>query len=490
MTPAPARGKGPRPRLVRDPIHGDIGISALEAAVIDTRVFQRLRYIRQDGLLHFIFPGAVHTRFAHSIGTMAVAGRVLSHLLAPLESAPGSRSAGYVRAVFRLAALLHDVGHGAFSHASEQVVIQGERLMGTLGARLTDWKRDEVRRRIEKIDPDRLSKPALHEDLGVALIHTLFEEASVRALCRSALRCPADDVATDVAALVAGWLPPSASWTRHASALQADYSRAVVAGRVYGRVSRRTFARDLFGILHSLVSGTLDVDRMDYLIRDSYYCGVPYGQFDLAVLVSNLSLGGVGGRLDFFLDRKAVDALDDMLWSRYQLFVQVINHKAHIALNKMLSLAMADAIADAHLERPVTLQQYLLFTDDHVMATVRTACLKGDLRDRAYAKALVDRRLPLHVGSDEDPGTEAARRRIRRARAHAAGVPEAALLVGEAESVLMKPQRFPSVLEWNRVRRQYEPHRFEDFSHFSGDARSRRRILHYFVDRDAVGKAG
>jgi HD superfamily phosphohydrolase len=89
MTPAPARGKGPRPRLVRDPIHGDIAISALEAAVIDTRVFQRLRYLRQDGLLHFIFPGAVHTRFAHSIGTMAVAERVLSHLLAPVEPAAG-----------------------------------------------------------------------------------------------------------------------------------------------------------------------------------------------------------------------------------------------------------------------------------------------------------------------------------------------------------------------------------------------------------------
>lgn len=132
--------KGPRPRLLRDPIHGDIAVSPLEAAIIDTRMFQRLRYIRQNGLLHFIFPGAVHTRFGHCIGTMAIAERVFTRLFAPLASEIKSASLRYVKNVFRLAALLHDVGHCAFSHSSERVSVDGKPLLGTLAQRLEDWK--------------------------------------------------------------------------------------------------------------------------------------------------------------------------------------------------------------------------------------------------------------------------------------------------------------------------------------------------------------
>ena len=201
--------KRPRSRLVRDAIHGDIQISALEAAVIDTRVFQRLRYIRQNGLLHFIFPGAVHTRFAHSIGTMAVAGQVLTRLADVLE--PDSHGGlEYVASVFRLAALLHDVGHCAFSHSSERVRLDDQALFGTLRERLTDWKQSRLIAQMDVAFPRRLDQQAMHEELGLALVYHLFQKPNVDELCQQELQASAETVATDIRALMNGGLhfPP------------------------------------------------------------------------------------------------------------------------------------------------------------------------------------------------------------------------------------------------------------------------------------------
>lgn len=97
---------------IRDPIHGFINRRPREHQIIDTKLFQRLRGIKQLALASLVYPGALHTRFDHSIGAMHVAGRVAEKLkLAPEE-----------QTVLRLASLLHDVGHGPFSHVSEEVL--------------------------------------------------------------------------------------------------------------------------------------------------------------------------------------------------------------------------------------------------------------------------------------------------------------------------------------------------------------------------------
>lgn len=478
--------KGPRDRFVRDAIHGDIRISALEAAVIDTRVFQRLRYIRQNGLLHFVFPGAVHTRFAHSIGTMAVAGRVWTRLADLLQLKATDASVQYIQAIFRLGALLHDVGHCAFSHASEKVEVRGEPLFGTLRERLEEWKQSSLIDELDKSQPEVLEKAAIHEELGQALVTYLFEKDAVKDACRESLKVEAKIVARDVQAMMNGGLPISKTFAQHARKVWASYDGAYKKRRVYGKVYKNDFPEGLLSVLHALVSGTLDVDRMDYLLRDSFFCGVPYGKFDAEILIGNLSLGGVGGRLELFLSRKAVDALDDLLWSRYQLFVQVLNHKANVALNTALSIAIGDAINDAILDRPRTLEDYLLFTDDYVMSTVRRACSKGTLEHKKYAKTLVDRRLPLHIGATE-LGPEPTAARVKKAlheRAKAAGVKVAAVFSGDAESVLVKPGRFPSILDWNRAKGRYDLHAFAEYSQFkSQKVPIRRNIRHYYVDR-------
>ncbi len=97
---------------IRDPIHGFIHREDHEREIIDTPLFQRLRKIKQLAMATLVYPGAIHTRFDHSLGAMHVAGRMAEKLLVSDSE----------RRLVRLAALLHDVGHGPFSHVSETVL--------------------------------------------------------------------------------------------------------------------------------------------------------------------------------------------------------------------------------------------------------------------------------------------------------------------------------------------------------------------------------
>ena len=98
-------------REIRDPVHGFIHRSSVEEEIIDTPLFQRLRKIKQLALASMVYPGALHTRFDHSLGVMHLAGRLSDRLLDDMET----------KRIVRFAALLHDVGHGPFSHVSELI---------------------------------------------------------------------------------------------------------------------------------------------------------------------------------------------------------------------------------------------------------------------------------------------------------------------------------------------------------------------------------
>src|SRR5688572_18333923 len=104
---------------IRDPIHGTIDVSDEEKAVIDSRYYQRLRHVRQLGFGDLAFPGATHTRHAHSLGAMHVASRVF-HAVTARSSLPSEVRARFSAAV-RLAVLCHDLGHMPLSHASERI---------------------------------------------------------------------------------------------------------------------------------------------------------------------------------------------------------------------------------------------------------------------------------------------------------------------------------------------------------------------------------
>jgi HD superfamily phosphohydrolase len=222
------------PPEVRDPLHGAIAVSRRELAVLDHPLMQRLRGIRQLGFSDLSFPGATHNRYIHSVGAMHLAGRAFDSVfddpaLPPVRDADRDR----LRRLIRCAALLHDVGHAPFSHTTEFAMPA----LGTLEVPVYAADR-------RRWNP---SRRATHEDYTIKIV----TDSSLTQAVEASIDAPA--------VAVAGLIDPHI-------AVDPDHYRA-------GGVDFRP-------LLQQLISSELDVDRMDYLARDSLYAGVHYGVFD------------------------------------------------------------------------------------------------------------------------------------------------------------------------------------------------------------------
>jgi HD superfamily phosphohydrolase len=233
---------------IRDPVHGFVRADPLEAALVNSRAVQRLRFIHQLGFTFLVFPGAEHSRFGHVVGAMHLAGRVYDALCSKSEGLLPGGSRAPERRLARAAALLHDLGHAPFSHSAEDLFEGG-------------IDHEEMTRRL----------------LGAPEIAAIFEQHG-------------DGLTTrDVERLLKGGGTPTER------------------------------------LLHKVVSGELDVDKMDYLLRDSLFCGVRYGTYDLERLLDTMlpiqdpqtGEWGVG------VDEGGVHALEALVMARYYMFTQV-----------------------------------------------------------------------------------------------------------------------------------------------------------------------
>ena len=326
---------------------------------------------------------------------------------APANKAEG-QARDYIDVCFQLAALLHDIGHCAFSHSIEGVSVGGKALFPPLRELIALWSKEEgisaeLKRRWGIVDKElpKVAGHSTHEEIGLLLVEALFQDAEIVAYCEKQGLQP-QDIAQDVRAMLTSKCPASNTLDRNLLALLGQLSE-----RKANSDDVRTRG-DLLATLRSFISGTLDVDRLDYLARDSHYTGTCYGKCDTEVLINGLSIGwSHDGRLRPALHERAVDALYDMLWSRFQLFQQVLNHKTNVLLNAMLNRAVREAMGDdsVHLKPPQSLTGYIRFTDDLVMSAVFSHCAGGAGKTKAYGRALVHRILPRHLGVVErDPG--------------------------------------------------------------------------------------
>lgn len=445
-------------RTIRDPLHGDIAVPTIASAVVDTLEFQRLRYIRQNALLHFVFPGAVHTRFVHSLGTMHLAHRAFEVLFSEAES--NDPCYEYLRAVFGLAGLLHDIGHCAFSHSIERVESTGSdgnraHFFGTVRELLTLWGYTELLEEWEACDAGHSGEQrAEHEQIGLALVKSIFERESVKNACIEVSLSP-EDVARDTCAIMNGALGPSEHFSKCCDAIEKCLEG-----------TSEQFTLDVQHILHSLISGNIDVDRLDYLNRDSLHCGVPYGRCDTDVILNSLRIHFVSGKALLALTAKAVNAVDDLLWSRFQLFLQVLNHKTNVALNEMFKEAVPEAVKAGVIEVPKDLNDYLAFTDDSVMAPILKLCIHTpEHKETGWGKTLAHREIPRHLGYKEIPvdGTEEATfKALCEELELDPKSPKLRQAVGHSE--IVKAGKLPIVLELNRVTGVIKPADFTKLS--------------------------
>lgn len=325
---------------IRDPVHGSIPILKEEVPVIRAPFFQRLRNIKQLGFAEYVFPGATHTRFLHSIGVLNVGERAFSKLFHHHQ-----QSADFFRLkeTFKMACLLHDVGHAPLSHTTEVVMPD---LFSLKIPEQFLTKQDKKKNRI-----------ATHEDYTIKSI-------------------------------------ADSSFSESFKLLESKFGvkRKFIADLIRGSTNDIEYFRlggtNYFPLLHQLVSSELDCDRMDYLLRDSYFCGVSYGQYDLDWLIDNLEAAIIDNTAYLGITERSVVTFDDFLLSRYHMFVMVYFHYRAVCLEQLL-YKYFDSQPDEY-RIPACIEEYIEHDDHYLMKVLRNS-------NSPYADSIVKNHIPTKV---------------------------------------------------------------------------------------------
>jgi uncharacterized protein len=309
---------------IRDPIHGTLELSDGEVAVLDSRAYQRLRAIKQLGFSEFSFPGATHNRYLHSIGVAHLAGQAFDHIFRKWHFTRPEVN-DRLRAVVRLAALLHDIGHGPLSHTTEEVMPKA----AALNIRAYQNLRRDLSFSPAKERDGNTDRQANHEDYTIKFI-------TDSSLTETLRRCFPDLTPLHIACLVDKTL-----------AAPDDFF-------VDGGLDFRT-------ILSQIVSSELDVDRLDYLERDAYFCGTNYGRVELNWLLANLAAHVVGNQVHLALNRRALYTFDDFLLARHHMHLMVYFHHKSIIYEELLNRYLTSP--DCTFQLPADIEAYIGCTD-------------------------------------------------------------------------------------------------------------------------------
>lgn len=318
---------------IYDVMYGFIPITKWENRIINSPFFQRLRWIKQLGFANYIFPGAEHNRFAHAIGVMHSMQQMIDALgigVPPKDLF--DPKAQYEEAVLhkslRIAALLHDIGTFPFSHAIEFAYIRHG---------------NDNRRSRQKAK----ELPNSHEHLGSFIIKNTDYEGGITQIL-------------------------------HQFGLDVQRISGIIKGDSNSLIANQ--------LMHS----DLDADRMDYLLRDSHYTGIKYGQFDREYILANLATYDLGdGQLGFGVRENAVHAVEDFLISRFSWYSQVIKNQDSAKFD-----IISSHVAKAFLEKNLIYQfhdlldmiekqdeRFYWFNDTYFMSRLQEIRYENKLHD-------------------------------------------------------------------------------------------------------------
>ena len=255
---------------VRDPVHGFLRLCETETKLMGTRLFQRLRRIRQLAMADLVYPGALHTRFDHSLGVCHIAQLMAEQLRLDVDETR----------LVRIAALLHDLGHGPFSHVSEN---------------LLERYADRTKLRAEQ------KKEKIHE---LVTGHLIRHDPDI-------VRILGQDMCDQVVKLLA---------------------------KGHGQPA-----------LRSIVSGPLDADKQDYLLRDSLFCGVEYGVFDIHQLHRSLLLDGPEDDKQLMIASDGIHAVEQYVLAKYYLTTSVYRHRVRLITDRMIVRALVLGVEEDNL---------------------------------------------------------------------------------------------------------------------------------------------
>ncbi len=270
---------------IRDPVYGFIELNDWERDIVNHPVFQRLRRIRQLGLTDMVYPGAMHTRFEHSLGVMHVATRMFDEIVKRrkdfLKSELSFTDGGLEkdRVLVRISCLLHDVGHAPFSHAAEGLMTK-----------------------------DASGKSYKHENYSASAVTYLMKDIIETHPLNQNYRIKAQDIA--------------------------DFING-----------RSTLGRTL--LWRDLLSSQLDADRADYLLRDSHHIGVAYGKYDLnrLLVTMTVALDPETNSPTLAIEEGGIHAAEALIVARYMMFTQVYFQHTRRAYDYHLALAIKDLLS-------------------------------------------------------------------------------------------------------------------------------------------------
>jgi HD superfamily phosphohydrolase len=280
---------------IQDAIHGYIRLNELEEQILDTSEMQRLRRVRQLGFSNVVYPSATHTRFEHSLGAMHLANKFSQSL--QLGEGRGQE--------LRLAALLHDVGHGPFSHVTDNVF------------------------HAHDVSHEQFSKEKLRNSQIADILH--------------------------------------------------DHGL---------HPKRVTKLIDGKGRLGSIIAGHIDVDRMDYLMRDAHYTGVAYGTIDADTIIRAARIKDK----ELVFEGKYLNALESLLTARYLMMPTVYTHQT----SRIASRMFQEAFRLLQDETGISVGELTAMDDPEVIAQMRSSDAASNMIERVLDRRLykVATRLP------------------------------------------------------------------------------------------------
>lgn len=330
-------------KRISDPVHGTIGLSKTELELIGCPAFQRLRGVKQLGLANLVFPGADYSRFSHSLGVCHIAGRILDALARNGHVSGTDLDENEIQK-YRLAALLHDVGHYPFSHAMEDALkdkYAGQKLEGPVGSSNSAAE--------DYFSHERVGKEILAADPQITEV----------------LKRKGFDPA-EIASVILRERPPR-------------------------------FA--------NLISSDMDADRIDYLLRTAHHTGLPYGSVDLEYLLTQVR---VDSENRICLTSKALRAAEHFLLCRYFDYQQVAYHKTVAGFEWLLKDSLQALIIRSVIKCGASDVKNMLangdwrsFDDSKIMGLMRDALDNPNFKpsEKLKISAILDRRPPCVVAT-------------------------------------------------------------------------------------------
>ena len=381
---------------ILDPLHGDIKLSEIEKWIISQPIFTRLRKVKQNTFLYYVFPSANHTRFEHSIGVMHLAGKIFDSCKENYATGQKKKEKYFIKGEssffnlnlldelesiyyqeLRLAALLHDIGHGPLSHLFDEFAVSKDIFLLIVKDSSVLKKYYDGFDELIKTNKDKVE----HEVISCAFIFLLIDELKKENIFNP-----------NKFSQTVQYIISNISAERIVKLIEPNFIQL----QDFKDSNNNNYTLFFSRIISAF---PIDADRMDYLLRDSYFSGVTYGIYDINRIFSSFMATADGKNVYLTYKESGLDSMLRFIQSRSHLYNQVYFHKTNRAANTMLAYSSRSSkennfkLLDKSKDLE-TLKDFYIKNSDEVFLnySIRKDVIKNDI-EKEVLDELLNRKL-------------------------------------------------------------------------------------------------